>query len=282
MTTSGSSPTTSPSAAAPRGAGGAGGDGAPRELTRADYCVIGCAEAFRDNGEVLASAFGTIPVIGARLARVTFAPDLLLSDGEASLVTGEWAVGAPAPGPVEAYVPFRAIFDLLASGRRHVMMIPSQLDTYGNANISAIGDFARPKVQLLGVRGAPGNSVNHPTSYWVARHSPRVFVDHVDVVCGVGTDRVPAGSFVDLRRVVTDLGVFAFDGPVGARGGATLRAVSLHPGVSAADVVAASGQCPVSVPDDVPVTRDPTADELDLIDRVLDPRGLRHREVPPT
>ena len=56
------------------------------EVSRAEVCVIACAEAFRDNGEVLASAFGTIPAIGVRLARHTFSPDLLISDGEAQLV----------------------------------------------------------------------------------------------------------------------------------------------------------------------------------------------------
>jgi len=31
---------------------------------------------------------------------------------------------------------------------------------------------------------------------------------------------------------------------------------------------------------DVPVTREPTAEELVIIREVLDPRSLRHREVP--
>ncbi len=54
--------------------------------TRAEYCVIACAEAWRDAGEILASPMGLIPSVGARLARLTFAPDLLLTDGEAMVV----------------------------------------------------------------------------------------------------------------------------------------------------------------------------------------------------
>lgn len=42
--------------------------------SRAEYCVIACAEAWRDNGEVLASPMGLIPSFGARLARRTFSP----------------------------------------------------------------------------------------------------------------------------------------------------------------------------------------------------------------
>lgn len=42
--------------------------------TRAEYCVVACAEAWRDAGEVLASPMGTVPTIGARLAKLTFSP----------------------------------------------------------------------------------------------------------------------------------------------------------------------------------------------------------------
>jgi len=34
------------------------------------------------------------------------------------------------------------------------------------------------------------------------------------------------------------------------------------------------------VPDDVPTTREPTDEELKLLREVLDPKGIRDREVP--
>jgi acyl CoA:acetate/3-ketoacid CoA transferase beta subunit len=251
---------------------------APDEVSRAEVCVIACAEAFRDNGEVLASAFGTIPAIGVRLARHTFSPDLLLSDGEAQMVRGTWPVGEPAVGDVEAWTPFRTIFDLVWHGARHVMMVPSQVDAHGGANISAIGDYRRPKVQLLGVRGAPGNTVSHPTSYWVPKHSPRVFVPKVDMAAGVGNDRAAAAGpaaqrYHDLRRVVTNLAVLDF-APTGE-----LRLASVHPEVAVDEVREATG-FPLVVDADVPTTRLPTHDELRLIREALDPKGLRDREVP--
>ncbi|MGW3247203.1 CoA-transferase subunit beta [Streptomyces sp. NPDC001070] len=238
--------------------------------TRAEYAVVACAEAWRGDGEILASPMGLIPSLGARLARLTFAPDLLLTDGEALLLD--------AAGEVEGWLPYRQHLALVTGGRRHVMMGASQLDRYGNQNISCIGDWHRPSRQLLGVRGAPVNTLNNPTSYWVPRHSPRVFVERVDMVCGVGHDRAAAAGpsatrFHDIRRVVSDLGVFDFETP-----DRTMRVRSLHPGVSPTDLQEATG-FPLPVPADLPCTRRPGAGELRLIRTVLDPEGLREREV---
>ncbi|MFD5654182.1 CoA-transferase subunit beta [Streptomyces sp. NPDC127039] len=246
--------------------------------TRAEYCVVACAEAWRGDGEVLASPMGTVPAIGARLAKLTFSPDLLLTDGEALLMADVPAVGQ-RPGAVEGWLPFRQHLALTATGRRHVMMGASQLDRYGNQNISCIGDWARPTRQLLGVRGAPVNTLNNPTSYWVPKHSARVFVERVDMVSGVGYDRAAAAGPAATRyhripEVVTNLGVFDFETP-----DRTMRLRSLHPGVTVEQVTGATGFA-LTVPDEVPLTREPTEAELRLIREVVDPKGLREREVP--
>jgi acyl CoA:acetate/3-ketoacid CoA transferase beta subunit len=229
--------------------------------TRADVCLVACAEAWRGDGAILASPMGVIPALGARLARLTFAPGLLLTDGDAYLVDTD--------GNVEGWLPYAKVFTMVAAGRRHVMMGAAQIDRHGNQNISCIGDWQRPKAQLLGVRGAPGNTVNHAVSYWIPRHSKRVFVEHVDMVSGVGYDR----GAVDLRVVVTNLAVLDFNTP-----DHTMRLRSVHPGVDVADVVKETS-FELVVPDDVGVTREPSAAELELI-RQLDPDGKRDKEVP--
>ncbi len=182
-----------------------------------EICAVACAEAFRGDGEILASPIGVIPTIGARLAKATLAPDLLLTDGVASLAADVYPLGG-APKVVEGWMPYRAIFDLVWSGRRHVMMGASQIDRHGNQNIALIGAFEKPKAQLLGVRGAPGNTINHRTSYWIPAHSTRTLVPAVDFVSGVGYDRARAlgpraSRFHDVHRVVTDKGVFDFETP---------------------------------------------------------------------
>ncbi|MFI9624208.1 CoA-transferase subunit beta [Streptomyces sp. NPDC052042] len=233
--------------------------------------MIACAETWRGDGEVLASPMGVVPSIGARLARLTFAPDLLLTDGEALIVGPD--------GVTEGWLPYRQHLAMVTGGRRHVMMGASQLDRYGNQNISCIGDWHRPHRQLLGVRGAPVNSINNPVSYWVPRHSPRVFVERVDMVCGVGYDRAaaagpPALRHHRVRRVVTDLAVLDFATP-----DHSMRLASLHPGVTVEQVRAATGFALAVADGGVPTTREPTAVELRLIREVIDPEGARDREV---
>jgi len=248
-------------------------------VTRAESCVIACAEVWRGAGEVMVSPFGTIPALGARLAKRTFSPDISLTDGEAALMVGAPPIATrPSELVREANMPYRSVFDVVWSGRRNMMMMASQIDRTGNQNISAIGPHAKPKVQLVGVRGAPGNSVNHPTSYWVPDHTVRTFVEQVDVVSGVGYARAAAAGpgatrFHDIPRVVSNLGVFDFETPE-----RTMRLRSYHPGVTVGEIVAATGFT-LTVPDDVAETRLPTPEELDLIRAVLDPGSLRDREV---
>ncbi|MGD6746079.1 CoA-transferase subunit beta [Streptomyces sp. BH106] len=244
------------------------------DVSRAEYCVIACAEAWRDNGEVLASPMGLIPSVGARLAKRTFSPELLLTDGEAMVVGLD--------GAAEGWLPYRQHLTMVTGGKRHVMMGASQLDRFGNQNISCIGDWERPDRQLLGVRGAPVNTLNNPVSYWVPKHSRRVFVEKVDMISGVGYDSAAAAGpsatrFHRIPRVVTNLAVLDFDTE-----DHTMRLVSVHPGVTVEEVQEATGFALV-LPEggEVAPTREPTAEELRLIREVIDPKSTRDREVRP-
>jgi acyl CoA:acetate/3-ketoacid CoA transferase beta subunit len=246
--------------------------------TRADVCAAAIADAFADDGEIFASPMGLLPMLGVRLCRLTQNPDLVISDGESLFLASPPPLFAKGD-VVEGWIPFRRVFDVVAYGKRHVMMGATQVDRHGNQNISAIGDWARPKRQLLGSRGAPGNTVNNRTSYWVPKHSGRVFVEHVDVVSGVGPKRAKeagpaAARYNDIHRIVSNLGVFDVKGAED-----TVRLLSVHPGVSVDQVREATG-FELDVPADVPTTREPTTEELVLIREMLDPKGLRFKEVP--
>ena len=168
------------------------------------------------------------------------------------------------------------MFDMVWSGRRHVMMGASQIDRFGNQNFAFVGPWEQPKAQLLGFRGAPGNTIQNTTSYWIPNHSPKVFVPKVDVVSGVGYDRAAAlgpqaSRFHEIRRVVTNLGVLDFETPDHA-----MRLRSVHPGVTVDEIVAATG-FDLVVPDDVaddPRSRPPTSSRSSSeIDRPARPPG---------
>jgi glutaconate CoA-transferase subunit B len=127
---------------------------------------------------------------------------------------------------------------------------------------------------MLGVRGFPGNSISHANSFFVPQHSPKVFVaGEVDMVASIGYNpaRLPRGySFdeIDIRQIITNLCVMDFGGPE-----RQVRIVSLHPGVTAAQVQEATGFA-LCIPDTIAETPAPTEAELALLAR-LDPHNLR-------
>jgi acyl CoA:acetate/3-ketoacid CoA transferase beta subunit len=252
-------------------------DGPP---TRAEVCAAAIADCFAHDGEILANPIGTLPVIGGRLAKATVAPELVMTDGEALLVENIVPIGDEQPEKVVAgWNPYRTMFDVVWSGRRHVMMGASQIDKWGNQNFAFIGAHDAPRTQLLGMRGAPGNTINDTTSYWIPAHTSRVFVPSVDVVSGVGYDRARdlgpvAGRFHHLSHVVTNLCVLDFETPEHR-----MRLRSVHPGVSIAEVVAATG-FELAIEPAVPTSRPPTDEELRWIREVIDPSGLGEEEVP--
>lgn len=252
---------------------------AANEFTLAELMIVAAAEAWRDNGEVLASGMGVLPRLGASLAKLTFAPELLMTDSEACLVE------EPVPlGPRGDYqpvysggMPFRRVFDVVWGGKRHAMVMPAQIDRWGQSNISFIGDdYAKPKVQMIGVRGLPGNSINHLNSFMVHSHNTRVFVaGEVDMVSSVGInpERWPEHvrrDFAEFGLIVSDLCVLDFKGPNQA-----IRVRSLHPGVSFDEVQAATG-FELHRDAEIPTTAAPTEEQLEIIRR-LDPHNLRGR-----
>lgn len=243
----------------------------------AELCISAAAEAWRHDGEALATGITLLPRLAASLSKLAINPALMITDGENAFVSEPVPVG-PRNGyvpKIEGWMPFARTFDNLWGGKRHAMVVPTQIDRFGQTNISVIGDHARPKAALLGARGYPGNSISHPNSYFVTAHNTRAFVGgEVDFVCGVGYNsaRWPDGKKpvgLDLRLVVTDLAVLDFEGPDKA-----MRVRSLHPGVTFDEVQDKTGFSLVR-PEILIETAAPSAEHLALIRDRLDPHNLR-------
>ena len=247
------------------------------EFSLVDRIICAASNAWINDGEVLATGIGIVPRLAASMSMLSSNPELMMTDSEA------WLVSEPVPiGPRNGYeikregwMGFTRIFDNVWSGKRHAMVGPTQVDRFGQANISMIGtDYQKPKSMMLGVRGFPGNSISHANSFFVPNHSTKVFVaGEVDMVASVGYNpaRLARGwslDDIDVRQIFTNLAVFDFGGP-----DRQARLVSLHPGVTAAQVQEATG-FELHVPADVPETAAPTEAQLALLAR-LDPHNLR-------
>ena len=242
----------------------------------AELCISASAEAFRGDGERLITSIGLVPRLAASLAKSTFEPGLMMTEGEAYLVSEPVPVGPRGDYQprIEGLMTYERVFDIIYKGKRHAMVTPVQVDRYGQMNISVIGDYARPRAALLGVRGYPGNTISNANSMFVPSHDRRTFVEgEVDMVGGIGYNpaRWPNGKkpeFLDLRRIVSNLAVMDFQGSNNA-----VRVISLHPGATFEEVQDNTGFA-LERTEHLAETPAPNDAQLQAIQR-LDPHNLR-------
>jgi glutaconate CoA-transferase subunit B len=174
------------------------------------------------------------------------------------------------------------LLDLIARGGITLQFVaPAQVDQRGRLNASEISRPDGTKMRLPGPLALPDVSclVGRLVGYRAA-HSKRFLVREVDFVTGLGsadlTVRQAAGlPGVGLTTVITDLGVLRFDPAT-----ATVTVESIASGVSIDDVIGYT-----SFPLDTTgfmVEEPPPAEAIDLLNRVIDPSGVRGMEVPGT
>jgi glutaconate CoA-transferase, subunit B len=152
----------------------------------------------------------------------------------------------------------------------------AQVDMYGNMNSVCIGDHARPKVRLVG----PIFQTEHLAFFgreiiMMPHHDRRNFVEKVDYISAVGypggaKGRRALGLTVGSgpALVITPLCVFDFDLESGL-----MRVKSIHPGVRPDEVVDRTG-FDLGKLSAVPVTPQPSNEELSVLRNAVDPRGL--------
>ena len=139
----------------------------------------------------------------------------------------------------------------------------------------------KPKAQLLGARGFPGNTINHSNSMFVPRHDRRSFVEgEVDMVSGVGYNpsrrlKAMREDFINLKIIVSNLAVLDFKGP-----DHKIRIKSLHPNVSLKEVQDNTGFELVVDSENITETPLPSDKQLSIIREFLDPENLREKALP--
>ena len=250
------------------------------------------ADCFVNGDQACNGMASFLPVAAFRLAKMTHAPDLV------------WLAGAvglePRAGPIPAstleaplwrdslmYVEQYGDFWTFALNGRFLTKFcvgAAQMDRYGNANNSVIGDdYHAPKVRLPGTAGLGDmGSIGKSLYYWNPDHNPRALVDRVDFIScagylGGGEERRELGLEGGPELLVTNLCLIDFE-PVSKH----MRLRSVHPGVSVEEVQTSTG-FDLLLPDggaagEMPQTPPPTEAQVKAIREVIDPHGMRRRE----
>jgi glutaconate CoA-transferase subunit B len=92
-----------------------------KEFTLAELIVAVGAQAWASDGEVLATGIGPLPRLAAGLAKLTCAPGIMMTDGEAYLVEDPIPLGPRGDykPKFSGWMPYGRVFDSVWSGRRH-------------------------------------------------------------------------------------------------------------------------------------------------------------------
>ena len=234
------------------------------------------------SGESMGVGATILSDLAARLAKALYVPELYLTtqsraaadcDIHPKSMSDEWILAQSGRMRLD----WEEMFDLVAQGRLQIWMGAVQIDRTGASNISVVGDWDKPKIQLIGARGVPDDLWGcERLCYHIRSQNTRSFVEKVDFLCafGYGPDYERWGRRTAKPGIiVSDLGVYDIDPATGS-----MRILSLHPGVGFEDAQKKTG-FPLPKPEGViPVTAAPTAEELRIIREVIDPLGMRRIE----
>lgn len=220
-----------------------------------------------------------LPMVGAMLAKKTHAPNITLvyESGGQDPLEGDmpWSVGCPFTFKKSTMsMEMANSFGQCALGYVDIAFQGgAQIDMYGNVNTSVIGSYDNLKSILPGSGG--GNDIGTLTeiSVLVGLQTPDRFPERVDFLTTPGyldggDSRAKAGLMGGPSAVVTQCGIFDFE-PKSKR----MRIKALNPGITAEIAQACTG-FELLVPSTVNNVPAMTADILDVLRRVVDPRGV--------
>jgi acyl CoA:acetate/3-ketoacid CoA transferase beta subunit len=223
-----------------------------------------------------------LPIIAAMLAQKTHAPDLLI-------IFEAGGIGPLLPELPVSVGDSRTYYKGVAASSMHDVMSlcqvgyidyaflgAAQIDMYGNINTTVIGRHDLPKVRLPGSGGAnDGGSFAQKLITIIANQSQRTFVNRVDFLTTPGyldgpgaRERVGLASGSGPYRVITQSGIFDFEEET-----KRLRLLSLHPGVSTAEVRENSG-FDIIISNNTEISPEPSVQHLQILREEIDPAGV--------
>jgi glutaconate CoA-transferase subunit B len=264
-------------------------DMADTEVSREEVIATFLANELED-GEILQiGAAMPIPEVAVRLAHFKHGPNMeMIFIGARmnvahleTLPTPEFGWDRRTVRWAESFSDTGHRFDRVKDWDKRVFFIGGvQVDPHGNTNLIGVGDD-HSHLQFRGP-GSVGTSTlsTHVGRYYIVlnSHTARTFVDKCDYVSAFGWGDgdpearrklgIPGGG---PKYCVTPLCVMDFTEDT-----KHLRLKSLHPGVTADEVQANTG-FELVIPEKVPTTPAPTAEELEIIRTRADHRGVLRR-----
>lgn len=229
----------------------------------ADQMAVSMARLLKDGERVFHGVASPLPMVAIQLARKLHAPNLIYLNIAGGVNAFPDRLPASTVDPIlakksPAIFPLWEIFDLSARGGLDTVFLSGvQIDRFGRINLTAIGEFWRPKVRLP---GGAGSAALMPTAkrtiLWRTKHTTKTFVEKLDFATAAGR----------VDRIVTPLCAFAFqDGEIFVEG--------IHPYTTPQEVIANTG-FPIKVDSRTPVIPPPSEEELQALE-ALDPQGIR-------
>jgi len=250
-------------------------------LTYAPYELMAAAGARElKDGEIVAVGLG-LPVIATFLAKRTHAPNITIMF-ELGVIDSE-PIKVGVDGLSDPRIWYRAkihtsFADMLGSvlhkGLVDVGFLGGlEIDPYGNLNTTLLGDPKGKFRRFTGSGGGNDVASNAKRTVVIIRHEARKLNKAVSFMTSPGYlrgngERERMGLRGGPSRVITDKAVFGFD-PVSKR----MRLESIHPNATIDDVLSNMNFEPI-MPDELPVTAPPTAEQVRLIREEIDPEGM--------
>ncbi len=205
-------------------------------FTRAELMAIVFSRALRNGDVIVMGTNATIPSAAWHTARGCGKAHVRALIGATGTVCPS-VQGVPKSGADQAFIPGRATLDLATGvmdqlrGFADVIFLGAlQVDVLGRCNLTAVGDYAHPRLRGPGSIGLSMVATVKRTFMFFERHDPRLFVEQVDFVSG---ETIKHGED-DALLIVTPLAV------MGACGG-RVELKSVHPGVRFDEVQACTG-----------------------------------------
>jgi glutaconate CoA-transferase subunit B len=227
----------------------------------------------------LVGANALVPMAACMLAQELQAPNLTWISGGSGYVNPMYPLVISSSSyreRAEAVLPMERVLALQGQNIDFFFAGGIQIDKIGRLNLVGVGNPFKAEYKLRGPgsAGVAFLSKAKQVFYYTNRHDKNVFVKKLDFVSAVPS---PPRDLDKQKRtkkphiIVTPLGVFSFSPP-----DIPVTPVSIHPGITREELIINTGfhfkENLLHV--EIPMTMEPTEEELELLRDKIDPKGL--------